>query len=65
MKNLLLKPREMDFNAQNLAVTWKKCKQNMEFYLTTMTKGKTEEEKYSVFLLLIGEQGRDVVNTMT
>ena len=28
-------------------------------------RGKTEQEKYSVFLLLIGEQGRDVFNTMT
>ena len=54
----------MDFNAPNLAATWKKWKQNMEFYLTAMMKGKTEEEKYSVFLFLIGEQGRDVFNTM-
>ena len=36
----------------------------MKFYLTAMMKGKTEEEKYSVFLFLIGEQGRDVFNTM-
>ena len=45
----------MDFNAPNLAATWKKWKQNMEFYLTAMMKGKTEEEKYSVFLFLIGD----------
>ena len=64
MEHLLPKPREMDFNAPNLAATWKKWKQNMEFYLTAMMKGKTEEEKYSVFLFLIGEQGRDVFNTM-
>ena len=31
----------------------------MEFCLTAMMRGKTEEEKYSVFLFLIGEQGRD------
>ena len=65
MENLLPKPREMDFNAPNLAVTWKKWKQNMEFYLTAVMRGRTEEEKYSVFLFLIGEQGRDVFNTMT
>ena len=34
-----------------------------EFYLTTMMTVKTEEEKYSVFLFLIGEQGRDIFNT--
>ena len=55
MENLLPKPREMDFNASNLAVAWKKWKQNMEFYLTAMMTG-TEVEKYSAFLFLIGEQ---------
>ena len=64
MENLLPKPREMDFNAPNLAATWKKWKQNMEFYLTAVMRGKSEEEKYSVFLFLIGEQGRDIFNTM-
>ena len=54
----------MDFNAPNLAAIWKKWKQTMEFYLTAMMKGKTEEEKYSVFQFMIGEQGRDVFNTM-
>ena len=64
MENLLPKPREMDFNAPNLAATWKKWKQNTEFYLTAVMRGKSEEEKYSVFLFLIGEQGRDIFNTM-
>ena len=52
----------MDFNSSNPAATWKKWRQNMEFYLTAMMRGKTEEEKYSVFLFLIGEQGRDIFN---
>ena len=56
VEHLLPKPREMDFNAPTLAATWKKWKQNMEFYLTAMMKGKTEEEKYSVFLFLISEK---------
>ena len=64
MDNLLPKPREMDFNSSNLAVTWKKWRQNMEFYLTPMTRGKTEEGKYNVFLFLNGEQGRDIFNTI-
>ena len=37
----------------------------MEFYLTAMMRGKTEEEKYTMFLFSIGQQGRDVFNTMT
>ena len=36
----------------------------MEFYLTAMMRGKTEQEKYSVLLFLIGEQGRDIFNTI-
>ena len=34
------------------------------FYLTAVMRGKTEEEKYSVFLFLIREQGRDIFNTI-
>ena len=64
MDNLPPKPREMDFNSSNLAATWKRWRQNMEFYLTAMMRGKTVEEKYSVFLFLIREQGRDIFNTV-
>ena len=52
-------------NAPNLAVTWKKWKQKMEFYLTALMRGKRGEEKCSVFLFSTGEQGRDVFNTKT
>ena len=64
MDNLLPKPREINFNSLNLAAIWKKWRQNVEFYLTAMMREKTEEEKYSVFLFLIAEQGRDIFNTM-
>ena len=62
MDNLLPKPREKDSNSSNLAATWKKWRENMEFYLTGMMRRKTEEHK-CVFLFLIGEQGRDIFNT--
>ena len=65
MEKLLPKPVEMDFNAPNLAVTRKKWKQNMKFYLTAIMRGKTEEGKCIVFLFVIGEQRRDAFNTMT
>ena len=60
----LPKPEEMNFNAPNLAATWKKWKQTMTFYLTAMMKDKSEEERYSAFLFMIGEQGREIFNTM-
>ena len=43
-------PREMNFIAPDLAVTWRKWKQNTEFYLIAMIKGKSKEQKYSVLL---------------
>ena len=63
MDILLPKPTEMDFNSSNLAAVWKKWRQNMEFCLTDMIRGKIEEEKYSVFLFLIVKQGRNIFNT--
>ena len=54
MERLLPKPREIDFKGPNVAVIWKKWKQNMEFCLTPMMRGKTGEENTkcscSVFL---------------
>ena len=40
----------MNFIAPDLAVTWRKWKQNTEFYLIAMIKGKSKEQKYSVVL---------------
>ena len=51
----------MEFNSSNLAAIWKKWRKNMGLYLTAMMRGKSEEENYSVFLFLIGEQGKDVL----
>lgn len=46
----------------NLAATWKKWKQNLEFYLTAMMKGKNEEDEYTMFLFLMQKQ--DILNIM-
>ena len=45
MENLQTKPREIDFTAPNLAVTWGKWMQNMECYLTATMREKIEEQK--------------------
>ena len=65
MEHLLPRPTEMDFDAGNLADAWKKWKQTMQFYLNAVMKQKTEEEKYSVFLFIIGEKRREIFNTWT
>lgn len=46
----------------NLAATWKKWRQNLEFYLTAMMKGKNEEDEYTMFLFLMQKQ--DIFNIM-
>ena len=56
MAHLLPKPDELDFNSKNLQ--WRKWKHNMKLYLD-------EKDKYSTFLFLIGERGREIFNTWT
>ena len=46
-----------------MADTWKKWKRNVQFYIDAVLSGKTEKEKYSMFLLTIGEGGRDIFST--
>ena len=58
-------PIEMDFDASNLADVWKKWEQTMQLYLNAVMKQNTEEEKFSVFLFIIGEKGREIFNTQT
>jgi hypothetical protein len=63
MESLLPRPSEMDFDSSNLGATWKRWKQTIMLYMNALMKSKTEEEKYSTFLFLIGDRGRDIFNT--
>ena len=65
MEHLLPRPTEMDFDASNLADAWKKWTQTMKLHLNAVMKQKTEEEKYSVFLFIIGKKEREIFNTWT
>ena len=65
MENLLPMPIEMDFDTLNLTAFWKKWKQTMMLYLNAVMKDKSEEERYSTILLVIGERGREIFNTWT
>ena len=65
MARLLPKPDELNFNSTNLATAWRKWKQNMKLYLDAVMTSKTEKEKYSTFLFVIGERGREIFNTWT
>ena len=45
----------MNFAATNVAEAWRKWKQSMQFYINATMAKKTEKEKYSFFLISIGE----------
>ena len=58
MENVLNKPCEMDFDSKNLSATWKKWRQTMMLFMEAVMRNKTEGEKYSTFLYVIGQRGR-------
>ena len=64
MDSLFARPEEMNFDAANLAATLRKWKQTMSLYLTAAMHGKSELERYSTFLYIIGERGREIFNNM-
>ena len=55
----------MNFTDGNIAAVWKRCRQSMQLYIDAVMSSKTEKEKYSTFLYLIGEEGREIFNTWT
>jgi hypothetical protein len=55
-------PGEMNFAATNVAETWRRLRQNMQFYIDATMAKKIEKEKYSFFLFSIGEAGREIFN---
>ena len=59
------KPTEMNFDAANLAAEWRRWEQNMRLYIDAVMSGKQPKEKYSAFLYVIGQRGRDIFNTFT
>ncbi|GFO34973.1 histone RNA hairpin-binding protein [Plakobranchus ocellatus] len=65
--DLLRQPPELDFSSTNgLAESWRKIgkwKQSMQLYLDLAMKTKSDEEKCTTFLYLIGTEGREIFNT--
>ena len=59
------KPAELNFHSGNLVENWRKWKQSMKFYLDAIPGTVTKKQKYSAFLRLIGEEGREIFNTWT
>lgn len=60
-------PPEFDFSTTdgNLPERLRKWEQTMKLYLTIAMNGRTDAEKCSAFLYIIGQEGREIFNTMT
>ena len=54
---------EMDWEAENVAESFKMFKQRLELYF--LTKETTKEKQVAHILLQIGEKGRKMYNAMT
>ena len=47
----------------NLADAWRRWKRAMQYFLTATCKKKSEEEKVTIFMCMIGKEGQDVKDT--
>ncbi|PFX11642.1 hypothetical protein AWC38_SpisGene24544 [Stylophora pistillata] len=60
-----LKPTaQLDFDATNLADSWKRWKQELELYMDLAMSGRDEATKVKLFLYLVGSRRREVYDTM-
>ena len=57
-------PAQLDFDATNLADSWKRWKQELELYMDLAMNGRDEVTKVKLFLYLIGSQGREIYDTL-
>lgn len=60
-------PPELDFSSSdgNLPEKWRKWEQTMRLYLNIAMHERDEKDKCSAFLYIIGQDGREIFNTMT
>lgn len=49
----------------NLPERWRKWEQAMKLYLTIAMNSRTDAEQCSAFPYIIGQQGREILNTVT
>ena len=57
-------PAQLDFDATNLADSWKRGKQELQLDMDLAMCGKDEATKVKLFLYLIGSQGGEIYDTM-
>ena len=60
-----VKPKTLDLSSSNLSESWRRWSQTMKLVLSGPLASKSEDVKCSFFLLVIGQEARDVYNTWT
>ncbi|CAG2255531.1 unnamed protein product [Mytilus edulis] len=65
MENQLKTPDKLNFEAADLAHTWKKWKEELSLYADLALDGKDDKFKVKMFKYLIGSRGREVYDTLT
>ena len=58
-------PAPLDFEAINLADSWKRWRQEVELYMGLAMCGREESTKVKLVFYLFGSQGREIYSTMT
>lgn len=57
-------PGKLDFDAPNLAITWKRWRQEIELYMELALTDRSDDTKVKLFLYVIGEKGREIYDTL-
>ncbi|CAG2226646.1 unnamed protein product [Mytilus edulis] len=58
-------PEKFNVEARNLADAWKRWKEEVELYIDLTMDSEDEKAKVKMFLYLVGNQGREVYETLT
>ena len=58
------KPEPLDLHSSNLSEAWRRWSQTLNLYLDGPLSRKSDKAKCSYFLPYIGQDARDVVNTL-
>lgn len=64
MENALKPPGKIDFDDCNLALTWKRWKEEFNLYMALTMREKPDDYKVKLLYYLIGEKGREICETL-
>ncbi|CAB4024135.1 Hypothetical predicted protein [Paramuricea clavata] len=58
-------PSEFDVDVSNVAHSWKRWREEVELYMELAMVGKKEETIVKLFLYIVGNQGREIYETLS